>query len=270
MRAVRRAFLPAAMLMLFAADASAWGLYTHVFLAQHLLLALPFADPQFRRAALRLPRLVLAGACLPDLALAGIALRTRVFHRSHIWPTMRRFLAARSDEERAIGLGYASHLLADVIAHNHFVPEHETRIADVPHATHALCEWAMDAYLRKTVLAAPEELLDAESATLAGAVARHLRCPETLVRNAILMLASGTRLLRASRVPRLCRTIVWRLDRFAALRFDAYMRETVSRMGQLGEALAGVAPQEEPEPSGRLAPCAPFSAGRLARPPGLS
>lgn len=255
--------------MLFAADASAWGLYTHVFLAQHLLLVLPFADPQFRRAARRLPNLVLAGACLPDLSLAGIALRTRAFRRSHIWPTMRRFLAARSDEERAIALGYASHLLADVVAHNHFVPEHETRIANVEHATHALCEWAMDAYLHKTILAAPEDLLDAERATLADAVARHLRCPEPVVRNAILMLARGTRLLHASRLPTLCRAIVWRIDHLAARRFDVYMRETAKRFAQLGDALAGVAPEGEPEPAGRLAPCAPFSSGRLAQPPGL-
>ena len=54
----------------FAPDAAAWGLQTHVFLAQWLLAAAPFADPQLRAAVLRLPRLVLAGACLPDLSLA--------------------------------------------------------------------------------------------------------------------------------------------------------------------------------------------------------
>lgn len=59
------------VLTTFAPDALAWGLQTHVFLAQWMLAALPLADPQFRAAALRLPRLVLAGACLPDLALAG-------------------------------------------------------------------------------------------------------------------------------------------------------------------------------------------------------
>src|SRR5688500_1902135 len=64
---------------LFAGDALAWGLQTHVFLAQAALLALPavaLCDPELRRAALRLPRLVLTGACLPDLALMGRLLAT--------------------------------------------------------------------------------------------------------------------------------------------------------------------------------------------------
>ncbi len=101
------------------------------------------ADP---RSGQRLPRLVLAGACLPDLALAGRVLGLRAFGRAHQWSTLRR-LAAAPDEERAIAVGYASHLLADVVAHNRFVPEHERRILEVPHITHALCEWAMDRHV---------------------------------------------------------------------------------------------------------------------------
>src|SRR5262245_30048978 len=88
---------------------------------------------------------MLAGACLPDLALIGRFLRLREFQRSHQWSTLKRFAAVcRSDEELAVAVGYASHLLADVVAHNRFVPEHERRIVDVPHVTHAICEWAMD------------------------------------------------------------------------------------------------------------------------------
>jgi len=265
-----RKLLMAAPLLLFAGDASAWGLYTHVFLAQHLLLVLPLADPHFRRAALRLPRLVLAGACLPDLALAGIALRTRAFSRCHRWSTMRRFFAAKSDEERAIALGYASHLLADVVAHNHFVPEHEKRIANVAHATHALCEWAMDSYVRRTLFVRPEELLDQERAALGATVARHLGCPESLARSAILALAAGTRFLHGSRLPRLCRGIVWGFDHHAVPRFEAYMRETVARMGRIGDALAGVTPDGEPEPSMTVMPSTAFSSTRLAQPRSLS
>jgi len=87
--------------LLFAPDALAWGLQTHVFLAQWLLAAAPFADPQIRAAALRLPRLILAGACLPDLALAGRMIGLTTFRRAHQWSTLRRLSDARSDEERA-------------------------------------------------------------------------------------------------------------------------------------------------------------------------
>lgn len=265
-----RKLLIAAPLLLFAGDASAWGLYTHVFLAQHVLLVLPLADPHFRRAALRLPRLVLAGACLPDLSLIGVTLRTRAFSRCHMWSTMRRFFAARCDEERAIALGYASHLLADVVAHNHFVPEHEKRIANVAHATHALCEWAMDAYVRRTLFVRPDDLIDQERVALSAAVARHLGCTESLVRTALLTLATGTRFLHGSRLPRLCRGIVWGFDHHAVPRFEAYMRETVARMSRIGDALSGLTPDEEPEPSVIAMPSIPFSSTRLAQPRSLS
>ena len=183
---------------------------------------------------------------------------------------MRRFFAATCDEERAIAIGYASHLLADVVAHNHFVPEHETRLVNVPHATHALCEWAMDTYVRQAVLANPDELLDAERTALMTVVARHLRCSESLVQTAILALARGTQILHASRVPRLCRAILRSLDYHAAPRFEAYMRETVAQLAQIADALAGFAPEADPEPAHVIAPRTPFSSTRLAQPRSLS
>src|SRR5688500_8014002 len=64
---------------LFAPDALAWGLQTHLFFAQYVLAALPFADPELRAVALRLPRVVLAGACLPDLGIVGQLLGTPAF-----------------------------------------------------------------------------------------------------------------------------------------------------------------------------------------------
>src|SRR6185503_18240443 len=112
------------LLALFPIDAHAWGLPTHLFFAHYALLALPFADPELRAAAARFPRLVLAGACLPDLALIGQMMGTPAFQRSHRWSMLRRIAAAPRDErERALALVYGTHLLADVIAHNIFVPE---------------------------------------------------------------------------------------------------------------------------------------------------
>src|ERR671923_2562635 len=93
----------------FAPDAQAWGLQTHVFVAQWALAALPLADAGIRAAVLRMPRLVLAGACLPDLALAGRMLGLTEFRRAHQWSTLRRLAAAPGAETRAIAVGYASH-----------------------------------------------------------------------------------------------------------------------------------------------------------------
>src|SRR5688572_22856574 len=234
--------------VLFAPDALAWGLQTHVFLAQWALAAAPLADPQLRAAALRLPRLVLAGACLPDLALAGRALGLAAFRRAHQWSTLRRLAAACWDEERAIAVGYASHLLADVVAHNRFVPEHEQRIIDVPHITHALCEWAMDEHLKFQLEEQPAALLLSEIRTLAEAAARTFRCSELLARRGILFLARAERSLRVSRLPGLCRGAVSLLDRDMMRRFDAYIRDATILVRQVGAVLDGTEPRWQPEP----------------------
>lgn len=235
-------------LLLFAGDAFAWGLQTHLFYAQQLLFAVPLLDPALRRAALRFPRLVLAGACLPDLALAGGALGIPVFRRTHRWSSLRRLAAATCDEERAVAMGYASHLLTDVVAHNRFVPEHEERVVDVAQATHALCEWAMDDYLRGWVCAAPGDLLASECRTLAALVAPRWRCEQSLALRVIDWLAGADRLLRASRVPRLCRAVLRLFERRYAPRFEAYVRETSVLLAQVGPALDGLQPAGEPEP----------------------
>ena len=236
-------------LLLFAGDALAWGLQTHLYFAQQMLFAVPLLDPEIRRAAARFPRLVLAGACLPDLALAGGALGIRLFRGTHQWATLRRLAAARCDEERAVALGYASHLVADVVAHHRFVPEHERRVADVAHATHALCEWAMDDYLKPWVCAVPGALLQAERRPLAQFVSRRWRCSEPLALRAIDWLSGADRLLRAARIPRLCGAVLRFVDRSLAPRFDAYVRETSAALAQVGPVLEGRQPALEPEPA---------------------
>jgi hypothetical protein len=243
-----RVFCCALAAALFAPDALAWGLQTHVFLAQWALAAAPLADPQIRAAALRLPRLVLAGACLPDLALAGRALGLAAFRRAHQWSTLARLAAACWDEERAIAVGYASHLLADVVAHNRFVPEHERRIVDVPHVTHALCEWAMDEHLKLGLEEQPAALLLSETKTLAEAAARTFRCPEALAGRALRFLAYSEKTLRASRLPRLCRRSMNLVHGNAAAHFDGYMNEARCLVRQIDAVLNGTEPRWQPEP----------------------
>jgi hypothetical protein len=241
--------LVALALLLFPGDALAWGLQTHVYFGQQVLLAAPLLDPELRRAALRFPRLVLAGACLPDLALAGAALGSRVFRRTHEWPSLRRLAAAACDEERAVALGYASHLVADVMAHNRFVPEHERRVADIAHVTHALAEWAMDDYLRGWVCVSADELLATERGTLGTIVARRWRCSEALAQRVLGWLAGASRLLRVSRLQRGCARVLRRFDRSMAPRFEAYVRETSALLAQVEPMLDGERLSGEPEPA---------------------
>jgi len=143
--------LCALLVLLYAPDANAWGLQTHVFLAHYALSAVPLADPALRAAAQGLPRLVLAGACLPDLAIVSrFFLHSPAFRRSHLWATLRRIAASpRTDYDRALAFGYATHLVSDVVAHNEFVPEHEARIGRTAMIGHLVSEWAMDDWLEQ-------------------------------------------------------------------------------------------------------------------------
>ncbi|MGE5466613.1 MAG: zinc dependent phospholipase C family protein [Ignavibacteria bacterium] len=207
-------------LLLTAADAWAWGLFTHVYFAQALLWLVPLADPRFRKAMLRLPRLVLAGACLPDLALTDVRARTPLFESSHDWETAARLLAsARSEEEMAVSLGYACHILTDIFAHNHFVPAHELVWFDAHAATHAACEWAMDHHIRREICTAPADVLRSERAVLGACVSASFGCSESQALDALAMLAG------------------------AARRFSHYLSHTTRHLRQMDRLIAGERPR---------------------------
>jgi hypothetical protein len=235
-----RALLYVLPLALLPGDAFAWGLQTHLFFAQYALLFAPLADPQLRCAVARFPRLVLAGACLPDLALAGRAIGTPAFRCAHRWSTLRRLAAAPPcDEEHALAIGYATHLLADVVAHNRFVPEHEARIAGIPHITHAICEWAMDMHVATEIDARVADVLTAERHCVVDFVARGFRCRTLLADRATRWLAKADALLRASPLPRLCRRAVALVHGDVPRVFDAYLRTSARTLAMLECALGG-------------------------------
>jgi hypothetical protein len=221
---------------LYAPDANAWGLQTHLFFAQYALALVPLADPELRAAAARWPRLVLAGACLPDLAIVGrFILRTPTFRRAHLWGTLRRIAtAARNDHERALALGYATHLLSDVIAHNHFVPEHEARIGRGAMIAHLFSEWAMDEHVAADPQ--PADVLEEASWRAAEFIALGFRCSEIFARRAIGILAGGDRMLRRSRAPALCKRLI---GRKRLPRFDSYLTRTTGQLATLEAAVFG-------------------------------
>jgi hypothetical protein len=102
-------------LAIHSGDALAWGLYTHVYFAQLLIWSIPLADPRFRRAVRQFPQLLLAGACLPDIALFNRQVGAPELRVTHQWQVARRMLAdGQDDESRALAVGYASHLLAEL------------------------------------------------------------------------------------------------------------------------------------------------------------
>lgn len=240
---------------LFAADALAWGLYTHVYFAQLLVWAVPLLDPGLRRAVRRFPQRLMAGACLPDLALVGPTARTRSFDASHRWDTAHRLLeSAHDDETRACAVGAISHLWVDIIAHNHFVPAHEHLWWNVPMLTHAASEWAMDSHIAHHLFRPPVTLL-LDDDWLVDYVAHNFGCDPAASRRAIRQLAGAESLLRRSRLPNMLHAMGRLLDRRLAARFDYYVQEVSTRLPQINRVLAGEAPAW-------LADCPPVSVAR--------
>jgi hypothetical protein len=251
----RTALLWSVPALLFAGDALAWGLMTHVYFAQLLVWGVPLFDPALRRAVRRFPQRLMAGACLPDLALVGATAGTRAFDASHRWETAHALLdAAYDDETRACAVGAMSHLWVDIIAHNHFVPAHEHLWWNVPMLTHAAAEWAMDHHIARQLFRPPAHLLQADD-WLVDYVACNFDCTPVASRRAIRQLAGAERLLRQSRLPGALHGMGRVLDRKLATRFDYYIQEVTARLPQMNRVLAGEAPAW-------LADCPPVAVAR--------
>jgi hypothetical protein len=113
--------LAAAGLLLFPAVAHAWTPGTHVYLGESVLAnlhQLPAAVADLLRA---FPYDFLYGNIAADTSIAKKY--APVGRHCHSWHVGQEILdLAPSDALRAFGLGYLSHLAADTVAHNFFVP----------------------------------------------------------------------------------------------------------------------------------------------------
>lgn len=224
-------------------DAYAWGLVTHLYFAQSLVWAMPLLDPRLQNAIKRFPELVMAGACIPDLALISFR-----FRFTHLWETAHHLLqVAQTDEEMAIAAGYASHLYIDVIAHHHFVPAHEAMWLRHTIATHVASEWAMDAYLSPLMDSTPGQLLNRNRLVIAKFISVHFRCPEKVTSSALKNLAYADGLLRLIKLPHVIYGFMRILDKNLHQNFIYYIAKTQGIMKDVGEVFCGNKPLFEPE-----------------------
>lgn len=230
-------------LIFYSADANAWGLLTHLYFAQSLLWAMPLLDPRLQRAIRQFPDLVMAGACLPDLAIVS-----NTFRHTHLWENAHQLLAAaQSDEETAIAIGYASHLYVDVIAHNHFVPAYEAMWIERSLVTHITAEWAMDAHLSPLMKQTPGKLLNTYHAHLTDFIAPQFHCSMERTGKALRKLAFWDNLLRSVRIPNFIYHGSRFIDRRMGRHFIYYIARTQSAMTNIGSVLEGGRPSWEAE-----------------------
>ncbi|HEY8084823.1 MAG TPA: zinc dependent phospholipase C family protein [Methylophilaceae bacterium] len=239
-----------APLIFHSLNAHAWGLVTHVYFAQQWLIwGMPLLDPRLRQAVQKFPELVMAGACLPDLALVSPS-----FRHTHQWETCREMLlSASSDEEIAISIGYASHLFVDVVAHNHFVPAHEAMWFEKTLITHIASEWAVDAHVSGLIQnhkqTTPYQLLQRHRSVLIPFLAQRFRCGEKRSTTALDRLANADRFLRTIRLPQAIYYGLKRLDNKVFHNFEYYVSLTRSMLPQMDSLLNGSKPLWEADPS---------------------
>jgi hypothetical protein len=228
---------------LYSVDANAWGLVTHLYFAQSLLWAMPLLDPRLQAAIKKFPELVMAGACLPDLAIIS-----HRFRHTHLWENAQQLmLSAKTEQETAIAIGYVSHLYVDVIAHNHFVPAHEAKWFKNDILTHITSEWAMDAHLAPLINTSPRRLITEHHALLSQFMAGQFRCSVTVTSVALKRLAFWDGVLRGIRLPYLIYRTVNVLDKKVFKHFVYYIAKTQVAVQDIGLVFNGDRPLLEPE-----------------------
>lgn len=233
-------FLP---ISFYSIDANAWGLYTHVYFAQSLLLATPLLDRRFRKAIIQFPELVMAGACLPDLAVIS-----KKFKATHQWQKAKHLIDhANTDEEMAIAIGYASHLYVDVIAHNHFVPAHEALWKNESVFTHIASEWAMDVQVQQNLQKMPGQLLSTHATFISHFIAPCFAQPQHLVRNNLIKLSYADRLLRCVKLPTIIHTYIRLNNSTKNKHYDYYISNTKKALQDFHKIMNGLQPNWQPE-----------------------
>ena len=233
-------FIP---IIFHANEANAWGLITHVYFAHSLLWAMPLLDPRLRKAIQNFPDLVMAGACLPDLAIIS-----KDYRNTHNWQNAHELLDnAKNEEELAIAIGFASHLYIDVIAHNHFVPAHEEMWSDKGMLAHISSEWAMDAHLSPLLNTSPGALLSGNADQLAQFIAPQFDCSIKDTKRLILKLSFWDRMLRTFKIPNVIYHTSRILDKRVDKHFIYYIAKTQVAIADIGIVLSGTKPAWEAE-----------------------
>lgn len=107
--------------LVLSGDAYAWGLATHIELAETLLSNASLLAGACAAILFRNGKDFLLGNILADVIVAKKISPRR--QKSHHWDAGLRLLQnSNSEKEHAFAYGFLSHLAADTVAHNDFVP----------------------------------------------------------------------------------------------------------------------------------------------------
>ena len=143
---VRAVLLLALAWLLIPEPVWAWGPATHVALGETVLSALYLVPPAVRALLEAHPLHYLYGSVAADISFGKKYVPEG--RHCHNWHVGEEILdAAKPDHLRAVGLGYLSHLAADTIAHNLFVPRQLLLTSTTQAMGHAYWEHRMDVHV---------------------------------------------------------------------------------------------------------------------------
>ena len=132
------------MIAVLAPDSAfAWGPAAHLDFGLYALREAALLAPALRGLLLRNQEDYLYGCVAADI-IVGKNFAKTAYH-CHTWPNGLRLLAAaHTDPLRALSYGFLSHLSADIIAHNYFVPYKTVESHRAPATRHTYWELRFD------------------------------------------------------------------------------------------------------------------------------
>lgn len=143
---MRIALLGLAILVLAPSVAHAWTPGTHVFLGEAVMHSLSLLPPAIAELLREFPQDFLYGSIAADTSIAKKY--APVGRHCHSWTVgMEIYERAQDDPLRAFGLGYLSHLAADSVAHNYFVPRQLAVTSSTPSLGHSYWESRFETHL---------------------------------------------------------------------------------------------------------------------------
>ena len=133
-------------LALLPEPAAAFGPATHIYLGRQLLDVLTLLPPDVAALLRAYPQSFLYGSVAADISFAKKYVPAG--RHCHFWHVGEEILgAAENDRMRAVGYGYLSHLAADTIAHNFFVPRQLLLTSSTQALGHGYWEHRLDIQL---------------------------------------------------------------------------------------------------------------------------
>ena len=175
-------------ILIHPALAHAWTPGTHIYLGETILANLRLLPPHTATLLQAFPFDFLYGTIAPDTSIAKKYVPAG--RHSHFWNVGQETLdRAPNDALRAFGLGYLSHLAADTIAHNYFVPRQLVLTTSTRSMGHTYWETRIDTHLTGRYARRAREiiLLDQTAAD------RHL---ERIISPTIFSVKTNRRLFR--------------------------------------------------------------------------